>query len=226
MDLIKICLSSTGSVLVLFILIKILGNRQMSQLTMFDYINGITIGSIAAEMATSLEDDFMKPLFAMIVYTGIIFLLSMISEKSIKGRKLITGQSFVLYTNGKLLYENFKKAKLDIDEFLTQCRINGYFNISDLEFAMLENNGHISFMPKSNKRFVTPEDLNLIPEQEKVVFNIILDGQVIDENLKASGNNITWLENNMKNQKISNFSDVFLATCDSNNNLSIYTKNN
>lgn len=224
MDLLKIFLSSLGSISVLFILMKILGNRQMSQLTMFDYINGITIGSIAAEMATSLENDFLKPLLAMIIYASVILLLSKLSEKSIKARKIISGQSFVLYKNGKLIYENFKKSKLDIDEFLTQCRINGYFNLSDLETAMLETNGHISFLPLSNKRFVTPEDLNIYPQQEKAVFNVILDGQIIEENLKASGNNKTWLENNMRKQKVTNISNIFLATCDCNNNLSIYTK--
>lgn len=224
MEIFKICLSSLGSIFVLFILMKILGNRQMSQLTMFDYINGITIGSIAAEMATSLEDDFMKPLLAMIIYTAIILLLSKISEKSLKARLIISGKALVLYKNGELNYANFKKAKLDIDEFLTQCRINGYFNLADLEMAILETNGHISFLPLSNKRFVTPEDLNIFPEQEKAVFNIIMDGRIIEENLIASGNNKTWLENNMKKQKVTNISDIFLATCDHNNNLSIYTR--
>ena len=224
MDLIKICFTSIGSVITLFILIKILGNRQMSQLTMFDYINGITIGSIAAEMATSLEDDFLKPLVAMIAYTLFIFLISKISQKSLKARKIIAGKSYVLYQNGKLMYDSFKKSKLDIDEFLTQCRISGYFNLSDLDTAILETTGHISFLTLSSKRNVIPEDLNITPPQEKPIFNVIMDGRIIEENLKCTGNNITWLEKNIKKQKVSNISDVFLATCDSNNNLSIYTK--
>jgi len=223
MEILKICLSSIGSIITLFILMKILGNRQMSQLSMFDYINGITIGSMSAEMATSL-DGFAKPLAAMIMYTLVISIISKLSQKSVRARKIIADQSFVLYKDGKLIYNNFKKSKLDISEFLTQCRLSGYFNVADLETAILESNGNISFLPLSNKRFVTPEDLNIMPEQEKTVFNVIIDGQIIEENLKASGNNLTWLENNMKKQKVSKLSDIFLATCDCNNNLSIYIK--
>ena len=224
MELIKIALSSIGSIIALFILMKVLGNRQMSQLSMFDYINGITIGSIAAEMATSLEGDFLKPLTAMIIYAISIGILSFISSKSLIARKVIAGKSYILLQNGKLIEKNFKKAKLDINEFLTQCRINGYYNLSDLYSATLENTGHISFLPLSNKRPVNPEDLNLTPPQEKAVFNIIIDGQIIEENLKASGNNKTWLDNNLKKQNATNISNIFLATCDTYNNLIIYTK--
>lgn len=223
MELFKICLTSLSSITILFILMKILGNKQMSQLTMFDYINGITIGSMAAEMATSL-DGFSKPLIAMLIYTVVILILSKISQLSVRARNIVTDKSFVLYKNGKLIYDNFKKSKLDITEFLTQCRLSGYFNIADLEIAILEANGNISFLPLSNKRFVTPEDLDIFPIQEKIVFNVIMDGQIIEENLKCTGNTLEWLENNIKKQKISNISDIFLATCDSNNNLSIYTK--
>ena len=224
MDLLKVCISSIGSIFVLFIFMKVLGNRQMSQLSMFNYISGITIGSIAAEMATNIEKSFVKPLVSMIVYTAIIALLEFISEKSLKWRKIITGTSYVLYQNGKLIQENFKKSKIDINDFITQCRINGYFNLSDLDTAILETTGHISFLPKSIKRPANPQDFGISTTQEKPVFNVIIDGQIIEENLKATGNDKTWLEQNIKKQKISNISNIFLATCDTDNNLSIYTR--
>lgn len=224
MELLKICFSSAFSLIAMFVLIKILGNRQMSQLSMFDYVNGITVGSIAAEMATSLEDDFMKPLVAMLVYTLLMYLLSITCSKSMKARTIINGKSLLLYQNGKLIEENFKKAKLDVNEFLTQCRINGYFNISDLDTAILETNGHISFIPVSSKKPVTAEDLNLSPKQEKPVFNVIIDGKIMENNLKAAGKDKNWLDNNLKQQKKSDISKIFLATCDSDNNLSIYAK--
>lgn len=224
MELLKICFSSAFSLIAMFVLIKILGNRQMSELSMFDYVNGITVGSIAAEMATSLEDDFMKPLVAMLVYTLLMYLLSITCSKSMKARTIINGKSLLLYQNGKLIEENFKKAKLDINEFLTQCRINGYFNISDLDTAILETNGHISFIPVSNKKPVTAEDLNISPKQEKPVFNVIIDGKIMENNLKAAGKDNNWLDNNLKKQKYSDISKIFLATCDSDNNLSVYAK--
>ena len=224
MELLKICLSSFISLISLFVFMKILGNRQMSQLSMFDYVNGITIGSIAAEMATSLEDDFMKPLVAMLVYTVLMYLMSLVCSKSIKARKIINGESYLLYQNGKLIEKNFKKSKLDINEFLTQCRINGYFNLADLDTAILETNGNVSFIPISTKRPVIPEDFELSPVQEKPVFNVIIDGQIVYDNLKATGNDITWLHKNLKNQKENDISKIFLATCDTDNNLSVFAK--
>lgn len=224
MELLKICLSSFISLISLFVFMKILGNRQMSQLSMFDYVNGITIGSIAAEMATSLEDDFIKPLVAMLVYTILMYLMSLACSKSIKARKIINGESYLLYQNGRLIEKNFKKSKLDINEFLTQCRINGYFNLADLDTAILETNGNVSFIPASTKRPVVPEDLELSPVQEKPVFNVIIDGQIVYDNLKATGNDINWLHQNLKSQKENDISKIFLATCDTNNNLSVYIK--
>ena len=224
MGLLKIFLLSFFSIVVLFILTKMMGNREMSQLSMFDYIIGITIGSIAAEMATSLEDNFMEPLVAMIVYAVVTMLISFISCKSIKFRRIISGKTLILLDKGKIYRKNFKKAKLDINEFLMQCRINGYFNISDIETALLEANGKISFLPVNLKRPTTPLDFNLNPKNERIVANVIVDGVLLGENLKFTGHDERWLEKKMKQQNISNIYDVFLATVDVDDNLSIYVK--
>ena len=138
-----IVITSVSSVIVLFILTRIMGKRQISQLTMFDYINGITIGSIAAEMATALDGDVWQPLFAMIIYAFFAIMISYISMKSIKARRFLVGRPFLLYENGKLFEKNLKKAKLDINEFLTECRTNGYFYLSDIQSAIFETNGKI-----------------------------------------------------------------------------------
>lgn len=224
MELINVVLASLGSVIVLFLLTKLMGYRQMSQLSMFDYINGITIGSIAAEMATSLEDDFLKPLIAMVIYGGVAILISVITSKSIKFRRIISGKSLILYDNQKLYQDNLKKSKLDIDEFLIQCRNNGYFNLSDIQTAILESNGKISFLPVSSKRPANPQDLNLKPQEESIQINVILDGKILDENLKETGNDEVWLRKQLKAQKDIKLSDVFLATCDRNNKLQIFKR--
>jgi uncharacterized membrane protein YcaP (DUF421 family) len=223
MELLKIVILSLTSIIILFILTKIIGSREMSQLSMFDYINSITIGSIAAEMATSLEENFMQPLIAMITYAIVIIILEFIASKSLKLRRFINGTSLILLDNGKLYKENFKRAKLDISEFLTECRNKNYFNISDIQTAILEPNGKLSILPKSLKRPATPEDLNILPSQEQIVTNVISDGEILINNLKSTGNNETWLNNKLKEQNVPNVKDIFLATCDSNNNLSIYT---
>lgn len=127
MDLLKIVALSLGSVIFLFILTKLMGNKEMSQLSMFDYIIGITIGSIAAEMATALENDFMQPLVAMAVYAVVSIVISVLSYKSLKFRRISSGDSLILLDNGEIYRDNLKKAKLDLNEFLMQCRINRIF---------------------------------------------------------------------------------------------------
>lgn len=223
-EIIKITLLSIGSIITLFFVTKLMGNREMAQLSMFDYINSITIGSIAAEMATALESNFIEPFVAMVVYALVITIITKVSSHSLEFRRFIAGKSLVLYENGKLYRDNFKKSRLDISEFLAQCRTHGFFNLSDLQSVILESNGKLSFLPQSLKRPVNPDDLNLSPSSEKPIVNVILDGKVLDKNLKSTGNNLTWLEKEAKKQGIKNITDIFLATCDIDNNLSIYVK--
>lgn len=224
MDFLKICLTSVGSLIVMFLSTKIIGNKQMSELNMFDYINGITIGSIAAEMATDIE-KFYFPLTAIAIYTILIFVISYISQKSVKARRFFTGKSIILMENGKLYPKNFETAKIDINEFLTQCRVSGYFNLDDIDTAVLEQNGKISLLPKTEARPVNTKDLNLAVTQEKIAVNVILDGNIMEDNLKRSGNNVEWLNKELKKQNIKSVKEVFLGTCNTaDNKFSAYLK--
>lgn len=225
MDFFKISILSLTSLIVLFILTKLMGNKEMSQLSMFDYIISITIGSIAAEMSTALEDEFWQPLLAMFIYASVSIIISFISSKSLKARRIITGPTLILLDNGKLYFKNFKKAKLDLDEFLMLYRTNGYFNLSDIQTALLESNGKISFLPKAEKRPTITSDFDLKPKQDRITVNVILDKKIIYDNLEYTGNDYMWLQEQLTKQGINNIEDVFLATCDSENNLSVYTKN-
>lgn len=224
MDILKIIFLSFSSFIVLFILTKLMGNREMSQLSMFDYIVSITIGSIAAEMSTSLENDFIEPLIAMIIYAIGAIAISILGNHFMKARRVISGPTLILYNNSKIYFKNLKKAKMDINEFLMQCRINGYFNLCDIQTAILEANGKISFIPISLKRPTTPEDFNLNPKQNFLVTNVIIDGRILEENLKNTGNNLKWLHSNLKKQNAGRIEEILLATCDNNNNLTVYKK--
>lgn len=222
MEYIKIFFTSIGSLITLFFLTKLLGNKEMSQLSLFDYINGITIGSIAAEMATALETNFLHPLLAMIIYALAVFFLAILTSKSIKLRRFLSGKSMILFDNGKIYKGNLRKAKIDLNEMLVQARINGYFDLNDIETAILESNGKMSFLPKSNSRPITPKDMNINPSTEKLVINVVMDGKILNDNLKFSGNNKIWLQRKLKEQGIHKIKDVFLATCDVKNNLTVY----
>ena len=225
-EILYIVVLSLGSIIAIFLLTKLMGYRQMSQMSMFDYVNGITMGSIAAEMATSLDTGFEKPLVAMIVYALVSLLLSTISSKSIKVRRMLEGAPLVLLNNGEIYRHNLRKAKIDVSELLVQCRINGYFDISKLQTAILEGNGKISFLQKATDRPLTPADVQLSPQQDYMVANVILDGKVMNENLRHTGKDEKWLLDQIRGQGAKRIEDVLLASCDSNNKLQVYLKDN
>lgn len=225
-EVIQVIITALGSAITLFILSKLMGNREMSQLSIFDYINGITIGSIAAEMATCEFTDILKPFTAMIIFAALNITLSLVTNKSLKLRRLIAGKPSILYDKGQIYYKNLSKAKMDLGEFLTQCRVNGYFDLSNIQTAILESNGKISFLPVSNMRPVTGKDFNINPTQEHLVANVIIDGNIMHKNLKYMGNNEQWLYKQLRIHDINDISEVFLATCDTNNKLCVYKKLN
>lgn len=192
-----------------------MGHKQISQLDFFDYIAGITIGSIAAEMATELEEPW-KPFVAMIIYGGATLLLSIISIKFPRTCKYLNGTPTILMDNGKLYRENLKKAKLDLSEFMVMCRQQGYFDLTNIQTAIFEYNGKLTILPQSAQRPLTPNDMNLAPAQDMIFTEIIMDGRILDDNLKRMGLNTKWLENQLKQNHICSADDIFLALCDKN----------
>ena len=221
MDFINVILTSILSALALFIIAKLFGHKQMAQLDFFDYITGITIGSIAAELATELEEPW-KPLIAMIVYGGITLALALITNKIPKLRKYINGTPTIFMDNGKLYRKNMKKAKIDLSEFMVMCRQEGYFNLNDIQTAVFEYNGRLTILPKATKRPVNPLDINLVPSPEKINTEVIMDGKVLTENLKRMGLNFEWLEKELKIQGFKNAKEIFLGICDENKTLTLF----
>lgn len=224
MEFLSVALTALISVVVLFILAKIIGNRAISQMNMFDYINSITIGSIAAELATSDLENMFKPLVAMVIYAIAVILFALVSSKSLACRRVIEGRTIILLKNGKIYNRNFKKAKIDVNEFMMQCRLSGYFNLKDIETAIQESNGKISILPVANARPANPADLNIKVQKSEVYYNVILDGKVLHENLHNAGFDAAWLEKNIKKKSISDVRDVFVAVCNTSGELQVYEK--
>lgn len=223
MRFLVLCLTALGSFAALFLIAKLAGHKQIAQLDFFDYITGISIGSIAAEMATELEEPW-KPLTAMVIYGGVTLLLSIISNKFPRSRKYISGTPTILMDHGKLYYENLKKAKLDLSEFMVLCRQQGYFDMTSIQTAVFEYNGKLTILPVSSRRPATPQDMNLAPEQELLFTELIMDGQVLEENLKRMGLELTWLNKQLEQRHIHSPKEVFLALCDRNRKLVLYEK--
>lgn len=224
MQIVEFIIFPLLSLAVLFIITKLMGYRQVSQLNMYDYINGITIGSIASELAIGEFDDFLQPLIAMLIYGILIILLSKLTRNSLKIRKLIDGQAVVLYENDKIYYQELKKAKLDLDEFLMQCRIAGYFKLKELSLVILETNGRLSFYPKQQYQQVTAEDLNLKITPIKLPSLLIKEGKIIYENLNLINRDTQWLERELAVLGVK-INDVLLMYQEDNSNLIIYTVN-
>ncbi len=210
------------SIAVMFLISKLVGYRQMSQMSMFDYINGITIGSIASEVSVS-EDNITSPLIAMIIYGLFTFLLSVITNKSIICRRIIEGDPIILVHSGNFYDKNFKKAKLDINEFQTQCRKNGYFDITDRDTAILEPNGTITVLPKAFAAPCTPKDLNIETTDSELPANVICDGKIMHKNLLNTGFDEKWLQKNLQNSNLK-LQDVFIGTLKKDGTLSLFKR--
>ena len=217
----QVALTTLFSAVALFILTKIMGHKQLAQLDVFDYINGITIGSIAAELATEIEQP-LKPFVALVIYAIIAVLLSIISDKFPATRFIILGDPVILMNNGKLYRKNFKKAKLDLNEFLCLCRNQGYFDINQIQTAVFEHNGSLSILPKVANRPATPDDLKVYPKQERILTEVIMDGKIVKGSLEKIGKDEKWLKEKLKEQKIPEIKQVFFATVDDTLTLSAF----
>ena len=222
MEIVKVILTSILSAAALFAIAKVMGHKQMAQFDFFDYITGITIGSIAAELATELEKPW-KPLIAMLVYGAITFFLAILTSKLPKTRKYVNGTPTIIMDNGKIYRENMKKAKIDLSEFMVMCRQAGYFNLSDIQTAVFEYNGKLSVLPKSDMRPLNPQDMNLSPSPEYIGTEIIMDGETLHENLTRLGFDDKWLKKQLKAQGFHNAKEIFLGVYHSDDaTLSLY----
>ena len=223
MSFLKLLLTALGSFVALFIVAKFIGHKQISQLYFFDYITGITIGSIAAETATELEEPW-KPLTAMVIYGVVTLLLRVITGKYSRTRKYLNATPTILMDQGKLYYENLKKAKLDLIEFMVMCRQQSYFDLTNIQTAVFEYNGKLTILPVSSRRPATPNNMNLAPEQELLFTELIMDGHILEGNLKRMGLDLTWLDKQLKARHVLSPKDVVLAVCDRNLKFVLYEK--
>lgn len=213
------------SLVALFLVTKLLGKKQVSQLSLFDYVIGISIGNFAAEMTTDLELSYINGIVAVLVFGIVAYLVSYFTMKSIVLRRFFIGTPTVLIQNGKILINSLKKTKLDINDLLEQCRVNGYFDISQIEYALLEANGQLSILPKGAYLPVTINDMNLKPQKQGLCANVIIDGKIMFKNLEMIGKNGNWLKKELKVKGYKRLDDILLATIDNNEKLLIYEKN-
>lgn len=223
-EIYKVSLKSIISVSVLFVLTKIMGKKQISQLTLFDYVVGISIGSIAAELAINDSITYIQGIVSMIIYAIFPILLSIISLKSYLGRKLLDGVPTILIENGKINERCLKKTKMNINDLLEECRLKDVFDIGEIESAILETSGNLSIQLKSINKPLTLKDMNIKSNYEGLCVNLIIDGKILEENLKMIGKDIKWLKTEVYRKWIKNIDDILLAYIDSSDSIKIHLK--
>lgn len=210
MEIVKVLTTALLSAAALFIIAKLMGHKQVAQLDFFDYISGITIGSIAAELATEPEEP-QKPLTALAVYGFVSILLCLLTHKFPRTRKYINGTPTILMNDGRLYRRNLKKAKLDLSEFLLLCREQGYFDLDDIQAAIFEHNGKLSILPKGAHRPATPDDLKITVKAAHIGTEVIMDGRILGENLSRMGRDEKWLQKRLRAQDCKDAGAVFLG---------------
>lgn len=225
-EILDVILRALISLIALFSVTKLLGKKQVSQLSLFDYVIGISIGNFAAEMTTDLDLPYTHGVVAVLIFGLVAYLVSVFTMKSISLRRFFIGTPTVLIQEGKILMKGLKQVKFDVNDLLEECRGNGYFDISQIEYALMEANGKLSILPKGENFPVTIKDMNIKPEKQSLCANVIIDGKIMHTNLKNMNKDKKWLVQELKIKGYKTFENILLATLDNNEKVTVYEKNN
>ncbi|EJS74955.1 DUF421 domain-containing protein [Bacillus cereus] len=215
-----VILRSVFILIILFAITKWLGKRQISQLSFFEYIAGMTIGDIAAQVSTGLDSKFFHGVFAILIFAVVPFFTGILSLKNKTARDFFEGKSTVLIKDGKILEDNLKKEKYTSDELLELLRGKDAFSVADVEFAVLEPSGELNVLLKKDRQPLTAKDIGLKVPNEKEPQTVIMDGNVLDEPLSSSGHNRAWLHAELEKLGVV-IENVFLGQVDSYGQLTI-----
>jgi len=224
-ELLDVTVRAISSLVTLFLVTKMLGKKQVSQLSLFDYVIGISIGNFAAEMTINLESHEINGIWAVVLFGLFAYLISWLTMKSIALRRFFMGTPTIIIQHGKILEKNLKKVKFDINDMLEEIRCEGYFDLSQVDYAVMEANGKFSILPKPEYRPVTPKDMKLKVPEESLCANIIIDGKIMHNNLKNINKDEKWLKKELKVKGYHDISKILLATVDNNQKVTIYERN-
>ena len=224
-DFLNICFRTILVLIILFFITKMMGKKQISELNFFDYVVGITIGSIAADISLDIEKDMIAGIAALFIYGFISYIISFVSIKSILARRFFIGVPTVLVEKGKIIESGLKKSKIDVNDLLMEARENGYFNLDEIDYALMEVNGNISFLPKEKEKPVTKKDMKIKCNNEGLTVNAIIDSKYMVNNMKAINKDKEWLDHELKVNGYDNYDNILLAMINNNYKVTIYEKN-
>lgn len=206
--------------IVLFLITKWIGKKQISQLSFFEYVTGITIGSIGAEMMTGLEHKIHIGILSIVTTAAVPFIVGLISLKSKLFRDFAEGKGSIFIKDGKVMEDTLKKERYTIDELMALLRKKDVYQVSDVEFAVLEATGDLSVMLKKENQPLTPKDINLTVPSIKEPQTVIMDGVIMDEPLATIGRSRAWLHTELEKLGVT-LENVFLGQVNSYGELTV-----
>jgi uncharacterized membrane protein YcaP (DUF421 family) len=204
----------------LFLVTKLLGRKQLSQLSFFEYLTGITVGSIAGTLSMDLELKLLEGLMSILLWFSVPFIFSLLSLKSVKFRHFIEGTPTIFIQDGNIIEQALKKEKISTDEMLEQLRKKGIFRAADVQYASFDTNGELSFLLKKEKQPLLYEDLFHFSGKMLQIQPVISDGEVDTQGLTQIGFTEEWLYQQLTQRKIL-LENVFLAQADTSGQLTI-----
>ncbi|MFD1677910.1 DUF421 domain-containing protein [Alicyclobacillus fodiniaquatilis] len=214
-DWINILIRSLVSFAAMFLFAKVIGKRQLSQISFFEYIVGIAIGDMAAIIADNIDGPIYHGLLTMFVYTVLPLFLSWLALKSKGARDFFEGKARVLIQDGKILEDNLKKERMSTDELLEHLRTRNAFKVADVEFALMEPSGSVNVLLKSENQPMTAKKMGWQVAPEVAPQTVIMDGNIIDESLATLGFNRAWLKGELQKQGVA-IENVYLGQVDAN----------
>ena len=200
---------------------RIMGKRQIGELQPFELVIAIMLSELAAVPMQDTGIPLINGIIPLLTLMSLQLLISFFTLKFQSFRKIVCGLPCILIQNGTVNDKELLKQLLNLDDLMEDLRMAGYLNISDIEYAILENSGKLSIIPKFSKSPITKADMKLKGNEEKLPIGIILDGKLNERNLQISGYNLSWLMKNLRLNKIDKISDVFMAMLDSKGKLYI-----
>ncbi|SDI26154.1 Uncharacterized membrane protein YcaP, DUF421 family [Natribacillus halophilus] len=202
---------ATITFFVIFLYARLIGKQQIGNFTMFDYINGITIGSIAATLATDLNMSAFIHWLALTVFLVLTILLQLVGLKSRLLSKVQDAEPVVLMEKGKILEKNLQKVRITKDELMVQLRTKNIFSPDEVEAALLEPDGSVSILLHSDYQYVQKKDLNVSSQRTKLTTEVLIEGELIEQNLRQRNIDYEWLLGQLKAKGIHRLEDVSYA---------------
>lgn len=222
LDIGRVVVRSAFSFGAILLVTRLLGHQQISQMSFFNYVAGITMGTIAGSLAVDIGLSPALPAAGLAVFGVLTFLNELVSLRSVSARAVLDGEPLVMIQNGNILERNLAKDRLNTNELLTLLRGKGIFDPSQVELAILETDGTLSVMKKTKHQPVTRVDLGVaVKPEHKLPTEVVVDGMVLDENLAAIGRDPAWLDRQLNAKGVANVDEVSLAMVSSSGRLLI-----